>query len=153
MADMASRSRISVADLFRGHFAGYRSRHRLRLEEHRAVQPMMLCRTERLGRYESRCANGHVAFNGFHACHHRRLSAPHRRCAGGLARPHSVEVADRAAFPRRLHLTARVAGAVVPQPRQAQQSALPDRRREPEDPAPQSPHLGAEPAMLLAQHT
>lgn len=153
MEDMASRSRISVTDLFREHFADYRSRHRLRLEEHRAAQAMMLCRTERLGRYESRCANGHVAFHGFHACHHR--SCPRCNGAAGaewLARiqsklltvphfhvvftlPHELQALwchNRVWFSNQLfRIAAESLKTLLRNPR----------------------HLGAEPAMLLAQHT
>lgn len=63
--------RTTVTELIRKEFPAYSATRKLRLEEHKAAQAIMICRTPAMGRFEYRCPDGHEAWEGHHSCHHR----------------------------------------------------------------------------------
>ena len=145
--------KVAITDLFRDHFDEYRSRHGLRLEEHRAAKAIMQCRSDRLGRYEQRCDNGHVAFEGFHSCHHRSCPS----CNGHAREDWLVRVQSKLLPVPHFHVVFTLPHELSDLWRhnrvwfsdQLFRICAESLRAMLRDPR----HLGAEPAMLLAQHT
>ncbi|MAA75594.1 MAG: IS91 family transposase [Salinisphaeraceae bacterium] len=63
--------RTTVSELIRQEFPAYAARRKLRIEEHKAAQAMMACRTSVMGSFEYSCPEGHESWQGHHSCHHR----------------------------------------------------------------------------------
>jgi len=150
---MSNEPRFSITSLFREHFSDFQSRHGVRIEEHRAAQAMIDCRSERLGRYEQRCDNGHVEYEGFHSCHHRSCA----RCNGSarhdwldriqskllpISHFHVIFTLPHEINDLWMHNRVWFSTQIFSIASESLKALLRDPR-----------HLGAEPSMLLAQHT
>ena len=143
----------TVGNIFRRSFQYYARHHGLSLEQHQAARALMACRTEVLGGYDEECPEGDYATRRYYSCRHRscpqcngasnhdwleRIKERLLRCAHYhviFTLPHEINELwcyNREWFSDRLF-------------RDAAES-LRQLLRDPR-------HLGAEPGMILAEHT
>jgi hypothetical protein len=62
---------LEVADIFRSFGPAYRQRHRLRLEEHKAMRAIEQCRTAALGGHVDACLDCGALQISYNSCRHR----------------------------------------------------------------------------------
>ena len=67
-----TRPTLEVADIFRRHGAGYRTGHRLPLEQLRLMRAIEICRTAALGGHVERCGHCQYKRISYNSCRNRR---------------------------------------------------------------------------------
>ena len=145
--------RPTVGGIFRAAFDRYARGHGLSLDQHKAAKALIACRTEGLGGFEERCPKGDYEAKRYHSCRHR--SCP--QCNGVLNHRWLERIKEELlscghyhvifTLPHELNLLWRYnrVGFSAQLFRNASESLrglLADER-----------HLGAEPGMILAEHT
>jgi hypothetical protein len=145
--------RWTVGSIFRASFYGYAKRHGLSLEQHRAARALIACRTEEMGGYDEECPEGDYAERRYYSCRHR--SCP--RCNGALNQAWLERIKDyllpcahyHVIFTLPHELNALWGYNRVWFSEQLFRQAAESLRQMLRDPR----HLGAEPGMILAEHT
>lgn len=80
-----------LREIFRSEFEGYRKRHGLKMDQHKAAQAIMDCQSEELGHEEWACPNGDHVERQNHSCRHR--SCP--RCHGAQSHAWVEKIKER----------------------------------------------------------